>query len=112
MPLINLKTSITDIKGEKEVLKALSSCLTSLTGKPEKYVMVTIQTGVKILFGGNDHASCHIEVRSIGSLNPSLMSQELCELIHDILGIEKDRIYINFEDVPAKNWGYNGSTFG
>ncbi|MGA2180101.1 MAG: phenylpyruvate tautomerase MIF-related protein [Verrucomicrobiota bacterium] len=23
-----------------------------------------------------------------------------------------DRIYLNFTDVPAANWGWNGNTFG
>ena len=28
------------------------------------------------------------------------------------LGIAPDRIYLNFTDVEAGNWGWSGSTFG
>jgi phenylpyruvate tautomerase PptA (4-oxalocrotonate tautomerase family) len=26
--------------------------------------------------------------------------------------VPPDRIYLNFTDVPAGNWGWNGDTFG
>ncbi len=33
-------------------------------------------------------------------------------LIEQHLGIPADRIYIGFEDVPGRLWGWNGGTFG
>ena len=112
MPLIKISTSVPKIKAEDEFLKAISLKITELTGKPEKYVMVCIQTNVPIMFGGGKDNACYIEVKSIGALNPSKMSFELCNTINNILGIDNDRIYINFEEKEAKNWGYNASTFG
>jgi hypothetical protein len=33
-------------------------------------------------------------------------------LLNDSLGIPPDRVYLNFTDVGAGHWGWNGSTFG
>ncbi len=112
MPLINIKTSLPESEQTDELLKAISSKLAQLTGKPEKYVMAAIQTNVTMTFGGEKDDSCYVEVKSIGALNPPQMSFELCKCINETLGLSKDRIYINFEDIESSNWGYNGTTFG
>ena len=83
-----------------------------LTGKPEDYVMTMIQRDTKMTFAGSDEPCCFMKVKSIGSLKPSSMSKYLCELIASKTNINKNRIYIEFVDVNASNWGFNGSTFG
>ena len=83
-----------------------------LTGKPEKYVMTMIQSDSKMTFAGSEEPCCFVKLKSIGSLNPSLMSKSLCELITSKTNIKTDRIYIEFIDVKASNWGFNSSTFG
>ena len=40
------------------------------------------------------------------------LSQKVCKLLNDSLGVPEDRVYLNFTDVEASNWGWNGSTFG
>ncbi len=112
MPLINVHISQTEIADSKTLLKQLSSEISSLTGKPEQYVMCLLQTGVPMSFAGSNDPCCYIEVKSIGALQPPKMSESLCKLIHENTGIPSDRIYIGFEDVPANKWGYNGQTFG
>ena len=112
MPLINIKTSFSDQEKLKQLLKEISICLANLTGKPEKYVMASIQSNLAMTFGGSEEHSCYIEIKSIGSLNPKKMSQEICNKINSMTGIKADRIYINFQDVSAQDWGFNGSTFG
>ena len=86
--------------------------IADLTGKPENYVMTMIQRDTRMTFAGSDEPCCFIKVKSIGSLSPSLMSQSLCELIATKTNINTNRIYIEFTDVKASNWGFNGSTFG
>ena len=83
-----------------------------LTGKPENYVMTMIQKDIKMTFAGTDEPCCFIKVKSIGSLDPSSMSKSLCELIASKTNINTNRIYIEFIDVKASNWGFNSSTFG
>ena len=83
-----------------------------LTGKPENYVMTMIQRDTQMTFAGTDEPCCFIKLKSIGSLVPSLMSKSLCQLISSKTNIKTNRIYIEFIDVKATNWGFNNSTFG
>ncbi|KGG15531.1 MULTISPECIES: phenylpyruvate tautomerase MIF-related protein [unclassified Prochlorococcus] len=112
MPLINVQTSISEIGDSNLLLKELSNQLAGLTGKPEQYVMTLLQTNVPMTFGGTEEPCCYIEVKSIGSLNPSEMSAVFCKLVANKTGISPKRIYIGFDDVPARLWGWDGRTFG
>ena len=56
-----------------------------------------------------------MDIRSIGGLSGKVngrLAQKVCALLQELLGITPDRVYLNFIDVPAANWGWNGSTFG
>ena len=53
-----------------------------------------------------------LEIKSIGSLNPSEMTKPICSFVYENIGIPIDKIYICFEDVAAEMWGWNGGTFG
>ena len=112
MPLIKIQTSLSKINNSNELLNELSSTLSNLTGKPEQYVMTILQADIPMTFAGSSDPSCYVEVKSIGSLKPPLITQEICNLISSKTNIPKNRIYIAFEDVEASNWGFNGNTFG
>jgi len=113
MPFIQINTSFKSVLENDELLqKDISRMVADLTGKPENYVMTMIQRDAKMTFGGSDEPCCFIKLKSIGSLNPSSMSKSLCELIASKTNIKSNRIYIEFIDVKALNWGFNGSTFG
>ncbi len=53
-----------------------------------------------------------LEIKSIGSLNPSEMVKPISDFVYEKMGIPIDKIYIYFVDVPASMWALNGSTFG
>ena len=113
MPFIQINTSAKSVVQNDELLqKDISKMVSDLTGKSENYVMTMIQRDVKMTFAGSDEPCCFIKVKSIGSLNPSLMSKTFSDLIASKTNINKNRIYIEFIDVKASNWGFNGSTFG
>ena len=112
MPLIQIKTSVSNIKEEEKLLKEISQEISTLTRKPEKYVMASLETNIPMIFSGEMEDCCFVEVKSIGNLDPTKMTQSLCNLLEAKTGIRSNRIYINFEDIKGKNWGYNGSTFG
>tara|TARA_Y100001968_G_scaffold191641_1_gene175569 strand:- start:916 stop:1257 length:342 start_codon:yes stop_codon:yes gene_type:complete len=113
MPLIQITTSARSIVEEDDLLLIdVSKMIAELTGKPEDYVMTMIQRDTKMTFAGSNEPCCFIIVKSIGSLSPSLMSKSLCELISYKTNINTNRIYIEFIDVKASNWGFNSSTFG
>mgnify|MGYP001455166022 CR=1 FL=1 len=113
MPFIQVNTSSKSVLEDVALLQNdISKMVAELTGKPENYVMTMIQRDIKMTFAGSDEPCCFIKVKSIGSLSPSSMSKSLCELITSKTNISTSRIYIEFTDVKASNWGFNGTTFG
>ncbi len=117
MPLIKVQTSITptDKTQVEDLLKALSASLAKHTRKPESYVMTAFEPGMQMTFGGTFDPVCYIEVKSVGSMSPTqtqAMSQDFCQRITQSLGVDGDRIYIEFSDAKGAMWGWNGSTFG
>ena len=113
MPFIQVNTSSKSVLEDDALLQSdLSKMVAELTGKPENYVMTMIQRDIQMTFAGSDEPCCFIKVKSIGSLSPSSMSKSLCELIESKTNINTNRIYIEFTNIKASNWGFNGTTFG
>ena len=115
MPLLKLETTVPlSEENGKPLLAALSKGVAGTTGKPEQYVMVTISHAA-ILMSGKAGDAAFVDVRGIGGLNAETnrkLSQQICNVLEDSLGIAPDRVYLNFTDVEAGNWGWNGNTFG
>lgn len=115
MPLIKLTTNVDLNDAAKADLgKACSSLLAKCTGKPEKYAMIVIGRDA-ITMAGTPGPAAYADVRGIGGLSPDvnrLITKDLCELLKTRLGIAPDRVYANFTEIAASNWGFNGSTFG
>lgn len=114
MPLIHIQTSAPAPADATPLLKEVSREVAALLGKPERYVMVLLQGNVAMSFGGDGAPCAYVDVRSIGALDgdqPQRVSGELCSRLSRHLGIASDRIYIGFEDVPGRLWGWNGGTF-
>ena len=74
MPLINVRTNISDVPEAGALLKKLSSALAAATGKPEFYVMTLLDSGVPMTFAGSEEPCAYVEIKSIGSLTPSVMT--------------------------------------
>jgi len=115
MPLLKLETTVPlpEEKG-KPLLAALSKAVAGAIGKPEQYVMVTATQSTMVMSGKAGDAA-FVDIRSIGGLSGEAnrdLSRQICNLLKDSLGIASDRVYLNFTDVEAGNWGWNGSTFG
>ncbi len=115
MPLLKLETTIalTDDK-RKALLASLSKTLAETTGKPEQYVMVTAGQSA-ILMSGKPGDAAFVDIRGIGGLSGEVnrqLSQKVCRLLNEALGVPPDRIYLNFTELEAGNWGWKGNTFG
>ncbi|MGO8930519.1 MAG: phenylpyruvate tautomerase MIF-related protein [Limisphaerales bacterium] len=115
MPLLKLQTTagLPDDK-KKALLAALSKIVAETIGKPEDYVMVTLSQ-TAILMSGKPGEAAFVDLRSIGGLSNDVnrqLSQKLCRLLNESLGVPQGRIYLNFTDVAASNWGWKGDTFG
>ena len=110
MPYINVSTSA-KIEDKKKLLEEISILVSSLTNKSKRFVMAKLDDNSEMIFE-DESPCCFLEIKSIGSLNPSEMAKPISNLVNEKIGIPIDKIYISFEDVPASMWAWNGRTFG
>ena len=111
MPLLNISTN-KEIKNEQMLLLKSSDFISSLLNKPENFVMVKLSHSLQMLFSGTNEPCCFIEIKSIGSIEPSKMSKPICEFFSNELEISIERIYIFYQNVDSSMWAWNGKTFG
>lgn len=115
MPLLKLETTVA-VSAEKQqsLLASLGKMAAQTIGKPEQYVMVTFAPAA-MRMSGKDGNAAFVDIRSIGGLTDDVnrkLSQQVCQLLKDLLGVSPERVYLNFADVEADKWGWNGNTFG
>ena len=110
MPYINVSTSA-KVKDKKKLLEEISILISSLTNKSKRFVMAKLDDNSEMYFE-DERPCCFLEIKSIGSLNPSEMAKPLSDFVYKKMGIPTDKIYISFVDVPASMWVWNGKTFG
>jgi len=110
MPYINVSTSAR-IEDKKKLLEEISILVSSLTNKSKRFVMAKLDDDLEMYFD-DEAPCCFLEIKSIGSLNPSEMAKPISNFVYKKMGIPIDKIYISFEDVPASMWAWNGRTFG
>lgn len=98
---------------QKTLLEKASATVSQQLGKPETYVMVTIDPPRPMLFAGNGEPAAYLELKSIGlpASETKSISTALCNLISEVLSIEQNRIYIEFANAERNMWGWNGATF-
>ena len=115
MPLLKLETTVGLAEDKRQaLLAALSKTLAEVTGKPEQYVMVTASQ-VAMQMAGKLGDAAFVDIRGIGGLSGDVnrqLSQKLCRLLNESLGVPANRIYLNFTELEASNWGWQGNTFG
>ncbi len=114
MPYLLIRTSKPLTEEEKHSLLNKGSALVAQTlGKPERYVMTSIESEIAMRFAASDDPCAYLELKSIGlpGDKTSALSQSLCQLITEELAIPGERIYIEFVDAPRHMWGWNGATF-
>ena len=109
MPYINVSTSA-KIDDKKKLLEEISILVSSLTNKSKRFVMAKLDDNLEMYFD-DETPSCFLEIKSIGSLNPSEMAKPISNFVYEKIGIPIDKIYISFVDVPASMWAWNGKTF-
>ena len=110
MPFINVSTSI-KVEDKKKLLEEISILISSLTNKSKRFVMAKLEDNSAMYFD-DQSPCCFLEIRSIGSLNPTELAKPLSDFVNEKMRIPADKIYISFKDVPASMWAWNGKTFG
>ena len=112
MPCLKIKTNHR-VSSQNDFMAKAAQAVCSILKKPERVMMVTLEDEVGILFAGNRKPAVYMELKGIG-LDDALtaeLSAALCALVAEILNIPGERVYVVFEDVQAKMWGVNGTTF-
>lgn len=114
MPYLKIQTNREiNESSQKVLLEKASATVSEQLGKPETYVMVTIDPPRPMLFAGSDEPTAYLELKSIGLPASSTkdISSELCQLVSEELSIDMNRVYIEFTNAERNMWGWNGATF-
>lgn len=114
MPLLKVQTNVNVPEGQRDaLLKKVSRAVAQHLGKPEQYMMVCLEAERPMVFAGTSEPAAFMDLKAIGL--PANKTAQLAALLCDVatteLGVPKERVYINFTDVPANLWGWNGETF-
>jgi phenylpyruvate tautomerase len=115
LPYLAVTTNV-EISEEprRSFLNEASKAVAAGTGKPEQYVMVKLDGGQPLLFGGTDAPAAFLDVKSIGFPADGVqgLATSLCDLVSKHLGVPGERTYLVFTDVRATMWGHDGEMFG
>lgn len=114
MPLLKIQTNKPlDTVAGKSLAAAASTSVAGMLGKPERYVMVSVEHNPAMLFGGDDAPLAYLELKSIGlpENRTAQFSATLTDLVEQQLGIPAERVYIEFADALRHLWGWDGGTF-
>jgi phenylpyruvate tautomerase PptA (4-oxalocrotonate tautomerase family) len=114
MPFLKIQTNRMLSEEDAKTLASKASALVAeQLGKPESYVMTSVENNPAMTFAGTDAPLAFLELKSIGLPESATAdaSRSLCELVSGETGIDAGRIYIEFSDAPRKMWGWNSSTF-
>jgi phenylpyruvate tautomerase len=114
MPLLKIQTNaVVAADAGKQLVAEASRAVAALLGKPERYVMVSLESEATMAFAGDTSPLAYLEMKSVGlpRASTSALSKALCELVKTRLGVPADRVYIEFADAEGAMWGWNGGTF-
>jgi phenylpyruvate tautomerase PptA (4-oxalocrotonate tautomerase family) len=114
MPLLKIQTNETlNAVQQEQVLAKLSAVTAEMLGKPERYVMVIVESAVAMRFAADSAPTIYAELKSIGlpENRTSDFSTTLCTALTELTGVAAERIYIEFSSAERHLWGWNGATF-
>ncbi len=112
MPLLKIETNV-PVDDSQAMTTDCSRTVAEMLGKPERYVMVSLQHNPAMLFDGNDAPLAYLELKSLGLPEDRTadFSATLCALMNKHLGVPADRTYIEFSSPPRHMWGWKSATF-
>jgi phenylpyruvate tautomerase PptA (4-oxalocrotonate tautomerase family) len=112
MPLLKVETNIA-VVNRTEFLKKLSALTAKITGKPEKWVMVSLSHNPDMIFGGTSNPLVYAELKSIGlpEQKTGEITSKLMDFLEKEISVLPERIYIEFSNARPDMWGWNKDTF-
>ncbi|MCI8371944.1 MAG: hypothetical protein HFI75_06060 [Lachnospiraceae bacterium] len=114
MPFIHSRVSATMTQQQKEtIIKELGEAIAIIPGKSEEWLMVELADQCDLYFRGRrEKALAYIEVKVFGKISADAarsLTERICAIYETHLQIERDCVYIKYEEVSK--WGWNGSNF-
>ena len=112
MPFLKVHTNKTE-RINKGFLTETTRFLAELLGKPEKVVMIKMETGSDMTFGGTTEATALAELKSIGLPEDQTQAyaEKLSGYLSKQLDIPEERIFITFSSFERHMWAWKGKTF-
>lgn len=116
MPFIRMSTNIGVNAGREAWLRSgLGRAIELLPGKTERWLMIEIADNARLGLGGDaDTPAAIFTLKAFGSEQSNecydALTEKICTLCHECLGISPDRVYIEYE--VTGQWGWNGRNFG
>ena len=113
MPLLKIQTNvILDAEAGKTLVADASRAVAAMLGKPERYVLVSLESAATMAFGGDSSPLAYLEMKSIGlpQGRTAEFSKALCKLMSTALGVSADRVYIEVADAQGSMGGWTGGT--
>lgn len=114
MPLLIISTNISlDTQTSQALCLEASSHVAGLLGKPESYVMVSLQSNQCMSFAGDTAPCASLQLKSLGlpGQQTTAFSASLCDFLNQQTGIPTERIYIEFSGPERHMWGWDRRTF-
>ena len=113
MPMIDSKITVKMTEPQKEEIKTAFGQLIGTLNKPETYLMVGIEDGCDLWFGGKKlDKGAYVAVSLLGSAPKEAyekLTGQICDLLGEKLGIPGNAVYVTYH--PVSDWGWNGSNF-
>lgn len=112
MPLLKVQTNVKH-EDKQMFMKEATALLSDMLNKPEKFIMIHLNTSENMMFSGSTSGLVYAELKSIGLPREKTpdFSARLSEFFNEKLSVPADRVYIEFTDVPRDMFGWNGGTF-
>ena len=98
---------------QKEELKCRFGQTMPLMGKREAFLMVNIEDGKDLWFGGEKlDGGAYLSVSLLGnstSENYVKMTDAICTILEEVLSIDPKGVYVTYH--PVSDWGWNRNNF-
>jgi phenylpyruvate tautomerase PptA (4-oxalocrotonate tautomerase family) len=114
MPYLKVCTNLSMSDSDKiEFLKQASDMVSQLLSKPERYVLIEIESDQHLSMSGSIEPAAYVELKSIGlpEKDSAGFSADLCDFLKHALELDPERVYIEFTNIPRHLWGWNRGTF-
>ncbi|KAF7283683.1 hypothetical protein GWI33_023179 [Rhynchophorus ferrugineus] len=114
MPYFRLETNVPQEKIPKDFPNTICQILAKSLGKPLSYCSASVTGGVNLSFGGSTEPAAQATLMSIGALGVAenkKHSKALYSAVEQSIGVPPNRMYIQYQNSPTSDVGFNGTTF-